>query len=85
MVEIGLPIERGCSVRIEGFCRPFAFRGACRSRARFRHPALVAPIGAIHFSARNHCAYGTYGIYGVEGRSIDQIDLPIKRGRRVRM
>jgi hypothetical protein len=59
MVEVGRPIERGCSVRIEGLFRPFAFRGACRSRARFRRPALFAPIGAIHFSMRNHCAYGT--------------------------
>jgi hypothetical protein len=61
MIEIGLPVERGCSVRIEGFFRLFAFRGAYRSQDSPGEPGLFTPIRAIHFSMRNHCAYGVYG------------------------
>jgi hypothetical protein len=60
-VEFGLRIKPGRSVRIEGLFRPFAFRGACRSHARFRHPALFAPIDSIDFTARYREIYGMYG------------------------
>src|SRR6516165_6957008 len=64
MVEFGLPIKGGRPVRIAGLFRPFAFRGACRSYAEFRRPALFSPIHSIDFDTRVHEIYGMYGVNG---------------------
>jgi hypothetical protein len=74
MVEVGLPTNRGPSVRIKCLFGPFAFRGACRSHRRFRRPALFTLVHAIDFSTRNPEIYGMYGTYGGNVESMAETD-----------